>query len=124
MQEIFSKKGGVAGTKIRPLLDSLSQVKQGFPNFFGSRPITEMLCFAGTHTHNSQKLTFHSANWQLATHFGQLATHFGTNSLGKAEVKFQMHKVTLKWINLQQLRVMPSEDQSMQIQDIIVLYEF
>ncbi|GAA6232653.1 uncharacterized protein LOC121637673 [Lates japonicus] len=26
MQEIFSKKGGVAGTKIRPLLDSLSQV--------------------------------------------------------------------------------------------------
>ncbi|CAL8263520.1 unnamed protein product [Merluccius merluccius] len=25
MQEIFSKKGGVAGTKIRPLLDSLSQ---------------------------------------------------------------------------------------------------
>ncbi|KAK0146538.1 hypothetical protein N1851_014144 [Merluccius polli] len=24
-QEIFSKKGGVAGTKIRPLLDSLSQ---------------------------------------------------------------------------------------------------
>lgn len=42
MQEIFSKKGGVAGTKIRPLLDSLSQVKQGFPNFFVSRPNTEI----------------------------------------------------------------------------------
>ena len=45
-------------------------------------------------------------------------------SLGKAEVKFQMHTVTLKWISLQQLKVKPSEDQPMHIQDIIVLYEF
>ena len=36
----------------------------------------------------------------------------------------QMYTVTLKWINLQQLQVIPSEDQLMQIQDIIVLYEF